>query len=99
MIWLIKPMLKERLRRHPRQYPKKKKFNWTGKHQEAFSLLKTHLTSTPAWGYPDLSRPFELETDASLQVLGAVLSQRDENGKNRVIAYASRYLLPNEQTM
>ena len=50
-------------------------------------------------GYPDFSRLFDLETDASLQGLGAVLSQRDENGKSRVITYASRYLQPNEQTL
>ena len=69
-----------------------KKFNWTGKYQDAFNLLKTHLTSVPVLGYPDFSRPFDLETDASLQGLGDVLSQRDENGKSRVIAYASRSL-------
>ena len=76
-----------------------KKFNWTGEHQEAVNLLKTHLTSAPVLGYPDFSRHFGLETDASLQGLGAVLSQRDENGKSRVITYASRSLHPNERTL
>ena len=76
-----------------------KKFNWTGKHQEAFDLLKTHLTSAPVLGHPDFSRPFDLETNALLQGLGAVLSQRDENGKSRVIAYANRSLQPNERTV
>ena len=69
-----------------------KKFNWTGKHQEAFNLLKTCLTSAPVLGYPDFLRPFDLETDALLQGLGAVFSQRDENAKSRVIAYVSRSL-------
>ena len=69
-----------------------KKFNWTGKHQEAFNLLKSRLMSAPVLGYPDFLRPFDLETDASLQRLGAALSQRDENGKSRVITYASRSL-------
>ena len=76
-----------------------RKFNWTSEHQGAFDLLKTHLMSAPVLGYPDFSRPFDLETDASMQGLGAVLSQRDENGKSRVIAYASRSLQPNEKTM
>ena len=76
-----------------------KKFNWTGEHQEAFNLLKTHLTTVPVLGYPDFSRPFDPETDALLQGFGAVLSQRDENGKSGVIAYASRSLRPNERTM
>ena len=69
-----------------------KKFTWTSEHQEAFDLLKTHLTSVPVLGFPEFSRPFDLETDASLQGLGAVLSQKDENGKSRVIAYPSRSL-------
>ena len=72
-----------------------KKFDWTSEHQGAFDLLKTHLTSAPVLGYPDFSRPFDLETDASMQGLGVVLSQRDENGKSRVIAYASGSLQPN----
>ena len=69
-----------------------KKFNWTGKHQVAFDLLKTHLMSVPVLGYPDFSRPFDLETDASLQGLGAVLSHKDKNGKNRLITYVSKSL-------
>ena len=73
------------------------KFNWTGEHQEAFALLKICLTSVPVLGYPDFSSPFDLETNALLQGLGGVLSQRDENGKSRVIAYASRSLHPNEK--
>ena len=74
-------------------------FLWTGEHQEAFDLLKACLTSAPVLGYPDFNRPFELETDASLQGLGAVLSQRDETGTSRVIAFASRSLRPSEQSM
>ena len=62
-----------------------KKFNWTNEHQGAFDLLKTYLMSTPVLGYPDFSRPFDLETGASMQGLGAVLSQRDENGKSRLL--------------
>ena len=49
-------------------------FQWTDKHQRVFYLLKTHLTSAPVLGYLDFSHPFNLETDASFQGLGAVLS-------------------------
>ena len=61
----------------PKADPKsdKQAFKWTGKHQEAFNLLKACLTSAPVLGYPDFSHPFELETDASLQVLVTVLSK------------------------
>ena len=74
-------------------------FQWTGKHQEAFDLLKACLTSAPLLGYPDFSGPFKLETDTSLQELGAILSQRDETGTADVIAFASRSLQPSEQLM
>ena len=67
-------------------------FQLTGKHQEAFNLLKACLTSAPVLGYPDFSHLFKLEMDASLQGLGAVLSQRDETGTSCVIAFASRSL-------
>ena len=74
-------------------------FQWTGKHQEAFNLLKACLTSVPVLGYPDFSHPFKLEMDASLQGLVAVLSQRDKTSARHVIAFASRSLQPSEQSM
>ena len=77
----------------------KQNFQWTGEHQEAFDLLKACLTSAPVLGYPYFSHPFELETDASLQGLDAICSQRDESGMNHIIAFASRSLQPSEQSM
>ena len=74
-------------------------FQWTGKHQEAFNLLKTCLTSAPVLGYPDFNHPFELEMEASLQGPGAVFSQREETGTSHVIAFASRSLWPSQQSM
>ena len=67
-------------------------FWWTGKHQEAFDLLKACLTSVPVLDYADFNCPFELETDASLQGLGAMLSQRDKTGTSHVIAFSSKSL-------
>ena len=72
---------------------------WTGEHQKAFNLLKASLTSAPVLGYPDFSCPFELETDATLQGLGAMLSQRDKTGTSHIIAFASRSLRPSGQLM
>ena len=79
--------------------PNKDNFTRTGKHQKAFDLLKTGLTSAPVLGYADFVQPFKLEADASLQGGGTVLSQRDENGTSSVIAYASSSLWPSEQSM
>ena len=59
------------------------------KHQEAFDALKEALSPTPVLGYPNFTREFILETDASLNGLGAILSQQDKDGKILVIAYAS----------
>ena len=64
-----------------------------------FDLLKACLPSAPVLSYPDFSHPFELETDTSLQELGALLSQRDEKGTSHVIAFASRSLQPSKQLM
>ena len=46
-------------------------------------------------GYADFGWPFLLETDASMEELCTVLSQKDQTGISRVIAYASRMI--NEQ--
>ena len=66
-----------------------KEFKWMPNHQQVFDSLKEALVTAPVVGYPDFNREFMLETDASLQGLGAVLSQQDETGKLCVIAYAS----------
>ncbi|CAB4027585.1 Hypothetical predicted protein [Paramuricea clavata] len=71
---------------------------WEIVYQQAFDRLKHLLTTAPVLGYADLSQPFILETDASHQGLGAVLSQ-ELQGKRRVIAYASRRLRPTERNM
>ncbi|MCG8625912.1 MAG: DDE-type integrase/transposase/recombinase, partial [Proteobacteria bacterium] len=74
-------------------------FKWTEECQQGFDNLKQALTSAPVLAYPNYSRPFILETDASLKGLGAILSQRGDDGTVRVIAYASRSLRPGEKSM
>ena len=74
-------------------------FEWTEECQKSFDALKDALTSAPILAYPDYSKPFILETDASLKGLGAVLSQRGDDNVVRVVAYASRSLRPSEKSM
>ena len=65
------------------------KFNWTKEAQNAFQYLKDKLVTKPVLAHPDFSKPFILNTDASLYAMGAELSQV-QDGKERVIEYASR---------
>ena len=59
---------------------------------EAFHQLKEALTEAPVLAYADFTQPFLLETDASSQGLGAVLSQKKEDGHFHPVAYGSRSL-------
>ena len=50
------------------------------------------MCETPILTYPNFSKPFLLDTDASNYGIGAVLSQLDDDGREQVVAYASRSL-------
>jgi hypothetical protein len=85
-----------------------KEANWTGGELppnclEAFNLLKQYLISEPIVDYPRKHRPYSVFVDASTGTseinggLEAMLCQTDEDGEERVIAYASRQLLKHER--
>ena len=74
-------------------------FKWDSEHQESFDRLKEALISSPILAYPDYSKPFILETDASLKGLGAVLLQEDDDGNFCVISYASHTCKLYERSM
>ena len=69
-------------------------FQWDDGCQSAFDQLKECLISAPVLAYPQFKSdvPFVLETDASIHGLGAVLAQKQADGKVHPIAYASRSL-------
>ena len=58
-------------------------------------MMKVLFTSTPILAFAGFARPFKLHTDASTTELGAILYQ-EQDGKERVIAYASRSLSKSE---
>ena len=69
---------------------------WSNHHQNAFEILRKSLTTAPILKFPDFSKPFILETDASDCQLGAVLMQK-ENNSIRITGYFSRKLSRAEQ--
>ena len=69
------------------------------KHQEAFDALKEALSIAPVLGYTDFSWEFILERDASLNGLGATLSQQGMDGRIHVIVFTSHSLHPSDRLM
>ena len=65
--------------------------------EEAMRVLKEKITSALVLVFPDFNKPFLLETDASKEGLGVVLSQKQDNGRYHPVAFSSRTLTPSEQ--
>ena len=59
---------------------------------EVFEWLKMCCMTAPVLAFPDFEKEFQLETDASSEGLGAVLSQKQLDGKWHPIAFGSREL-------
>ncbi|CAF0975641.1 unnamed protein product [Brachionus calyciflorus] len=59
-------------------------------------MLKDALTSYPVLRLADVSRPFLMYTDASGYAGGAILAEIDDDGKEYVVAYASRLMTKHE---
>ena len=64
---------------------------------EAFDHLKAACLQAPIQAFPDFNKPFLLEMDASRRGLGAVLSQKQEDGQYHPITYASCVMNETEQ--
>lgn len=62
-------------------------FTWDEEAETAFNKLKRAMTTTPTLALPDFSKPFVIQTDASGEGIGAILSQNDQP-----IAFMSRSL-------
>jgi len=75
---------------------KNTRWHWGDDQEAAFNQLKQKLTSSPILACPDFSSLFTVQTDASGVGLGASLTQI-QDGKEVVIAYASRLLTDNER--
>ena len=71
-------------------------FELTEESRAAWDSLKKALINPLVLARPDTSKPYILSTDAFGLGIGAILSQKDDNGKERPIYFASRSLSPAE---
>ena len=72
-------------------------FVWTAATQQAFDTLKRKVTEEPVLLHPILTRPFELEVDASGFAIGAVLMQKGDNDRRHPVGFYSTTLTPTER--
>ena len=68
---------------------KEVKFQWGNEEEEAFQKLKQNMIEAPILAYPDAQTEYILDTDASLDGAGEVLSQV-QDGIERIIAFYSK---------
>jgi len=72
------------------------KWTWNKEAETAFKDLKQRFTTAPILAHFDAQRPVLIETDASDFAIGAVLSQRDGEGRLHLVAFHSRKFQPAE---
>ena len=73
------------------------KIKWSSSCEEAFQKLKAALQESPILKVAEPDCPFILQTDASDRGIGAVLSQKDSDGVEHPVAFASRKLFQREE--
>ena len=64
---------------------------------KAFEMLKQACMNSPVLAFADYTKDFLLETDALKEGLGAVLSQKQEDGQFHLVAYGSWVLTTHEK--
>ena len=77
-----------------------RKSEWVSLSEEAlraFKALKQACMNSPVLAFADYTKDFLLETEASKEGLGAVLSQKQEDGWFHLVAYGSWVLTTHEK--
>ena len=65
--------------------------------REVVQMLKEKILTSPLMAFPDFAKPFLLEMDASKEGLGAVLSQKRDDGRFHPVTFGSHSLMPTER--
>ena len=71
-------------------------FKWTDKHTQAVTKLKTELCKPTILKFPDYSKSFHIQSDASLKGISACLLQ-EHAGKLHPVSYISKGLTDTQQ--
>ena len=71
---------------------KNARFEWSDECAEAFDAIKRAVSEDAVLMYPDFNKQFYLDVDASNFAVGYVLSQLDNEGILRPVAFGSRQL-------
>ena len=71
-------------------------WNWGYEQEDAFTKIKTLVTSAPTLAYFDPSKPTTVSADASSYGIGGVLMQMTDS-KQHPVAFCSRTLTVTEQ--
>ena len=69
-------------------------YKWGEPEETSFNQLKRLMVEAPVLAYPDPGRPYILDTDASNDAAGAVLSQETEDGQEKVVDFYSKTFSP-----
>ena len=65
--------------------------------REVVRMLKEKILASPLLVFPDFAKPFLLATDASKEGLGAILSQKQDDGRFHPVTFGSRSPTPTEK--
>ena len=71
---------------------KSDEFHWTEETEKAFQELKNAIMSDSLLIFPQFDRDFIVTCDASSTAIGGVVSQMDNNNRERPISFCSRVL-------
>ncbi|CAJ0968154.1 unnamed protein product, partial [Ranitomeya imitator] len=70
---------------------------WSEEVSKAFTSIKSHFASAPILHRPDVDKPFLMEVDASSVGAGAVLYQKDAQGRKHPCFFFSKTFTPAER--